>query len=303
LGVTLRSWVAAQTIDDIESALRSHICNYPKIDTTHLPDFRSCKPLEPDWWKVQDCQNRAQHYFDRVVKYNNACHGNDSNNKPLSNESSPRGGRLQAGTGGTGQFRTDRDAGARAAERLDFERANRTDTAAAYSEYLKGHPDGRDADWARKRLQDLGGTSSSNDGAVQSDLARRLAAQQKANANIDEARRRQDQRFDNTVQTTQQNYQRYKAQEDAEREAQGATQSNQQRGASAEKCGPEVVRRCQEACSPFEFNPNSQCGRECAAKFGKCSSGLSDAERACERTCPEGGNGQCQAACYMTFER
>jgi hypothetical protein len=53
--------------------------------------------------------------------------------------------------------------------------------------------------------------SQNNSGS--SDLASRLAAQQSRNATADDVRREQDQQFSETVRSTQQEYQQYKAQE------------------------------------------------------------------------------------------
>ena len=110
-------------------------------------------------------------------------------------------------------------------------------------------------------------SSPSQNDSGSSDLASRLAAQRAKNATADDVRRQQDQKFSDTVRSTQQQYQQFKAQEEAEQEArqQAARQSRryEQRAQSSEcvpkdlgygnycyykKCGVYADHACIEAC-------------------------------------------------------
>jgi hypothetical protein len=72
--------------NEIQSALQGHICPKEQIDTTHMPNFVVCKPYEPDWSKVNECQDQQTRIWHLAEKYNDfykACHANDEHSKPF----------------------------------------------------------------------------------------------------------------------------------------------------------------------------------------------------------------------------
>src|ERR1700752_2430537 len=83
---------APAAAEDIESALAGGVCPAAKIDDRGLPDFKSCKAFEPDWFKASACQDEATRYWNRVLKYNklyDGCHASGSGESAEAN--SPQG--------------------------------------------------------------------------------------------------------------------------------------------------------------------------------------------------------------------
>lgn len=102
------------------------------------------------------------------------------------------------------------------------------------------------------------GSPSQNDYGS-SDLASRLAAQRQKNATADDIRRQQDQQFSDTVRSTQQQYQQFKAHEQAEQDArrQAARQSRryEQQAPSSE-------------CVPKDIGYGNYCYKRCGVDAG-----------------------------------
>ena len=51
-----------------------------------MPNFVVCKPYEPDWSKVNECQDQQTRIWHLAEKYNDfykACHANDEHSKPF----------------------------------------------------------------------------------------------------------------------------------------------------------------------------------------------------------------------------
>src|ERR1700753_1282155 len=69
-GAAVVSHSLAQDAADIDNAIQNHICPAAKIDTRQLPNFEPCKALEPQWSKVDACQNEEQHYANLAYEYN-----------------------------------------------------------------------------------------------------------------------------------------------------------------------------------------------------------------------------------------
>lgn len=70
---------AAFAIDqrEIEGALQKHECPAEAIDTRGMPNFKLCTQYEPDWTKVNECQDEQSHFWQLALKYNalyRACH-------------------------------------------------------------------------------------------------------------------------------------------------------------------------------------------------------------------------------------
>jgi hypothetical protein len=71
---------------EIQAALQSRMCPKEPIDTTHMPDYAVCKPLEPDFMKVDQCQNQQDRIWKLALKYNElykACHANDDHGSSI----------------------------------------------------------------------------------------------------------------------------------------------------------------------------------------------------------------------------
>lgn len=138
--------------------------------------------------------------------------------------------------------------------------------------------------------------SPSQNDSGSSDLASRLASQRAKNATADEVRRQQDQQFSDTVRSTQQQYQQFKAREQTEQAAnprapsqQTSTPRNQR--APDPGCSPGAPYRGQgQSCWPTP-PPNHQAPNapvdNCTA-LHSCDAGCgppSDATAACWNAC------------------
>lgn len=112
------------------------------------------------------------------------------------------------------------------------------------------------------------GSPSQND-SDSSDLASRLAAQRAKNATADDVRRQQDQQFSDTVHSAQQQYQQYKAREQAEQAAQErARQAAQQRASERPQtdihaCANECMEENKSSYDDREACITSRCGVAC----------------------------------------
>ncbi|MCL2716784.1 MAG: hypothetical protein FWD68_20050 [Alphaproteobacteria bacterium] len=116
----------------------------------------------------------------------------------------------------------------------------------------------------------------------QSDLARRLADQDRNKASADAARR-QDEQFDNTVRATQQRYQEYQSQQEANRQAAAQEQERQR---DRERRAREQTQSRQDTSGGWNcFSNYRECLSNCRAVKGWNDNGI------CGGRCSDGGIG------------
>lgn len=144
--------------------------------------------------------------------------------------------------------------------------------------------------------------SPSHNDSESSDLARRLAAQREKNTTTDDVRRQQDQQFNDTVRSTQRQYQQFKAREQAEEAASAGTPSQQKgtrqnQGAPDPGCNPGAPYRGQgQSCWPTP-PPNYHAPK---APVDNCA-----ALHSCDASCgpPSDATASCWNACLDRYGR
>jgi len=137
-----------------------------KIDDTGLPDFDSCREL--DTARALACQDEQVRIMNKVDEYNKivkGCQGPQSKDTSIaSHKSSPSGSAVETSPNKSSGTRPEIDyaAAARAIARRDFDLAEKMNSKEGWRAFLKDHPDGLDAEYAKKKLKELEGDTSTS---------------------------------------------------------------------------------------------------------------------------------------------
>ena len=229
-------------------------CFGPPQDNACLEQWGACSK------EVEEINKKIDHYNSTCGKPRNT----QSNNPPLKNSSPTTG---QSG----GQSKTDNISGR---ERFEFEKAEKDGSPQALKKFLEDHPTGDNADWAKKRLKELGGDDSNK--PVQSDLQRRQENANKKADGADAINQQHQQKADGfngevnrQIQQREADKQREAAKaRERQRQAERA-QNCQNTGRVSRRGHPLVCCGSQQACERECFQTSSgDCGDACAGTLG-----------------------------------
>jgi hypothetical protein len=149
--VTLVQPAFSMDESEIRSAIQSHICPASEIDTTDLPDYRRCKRYDDahEYTNLMRCQDEANRFAGLVRQYNDlyrSCLGHD-----------PRSSAKPKAAGPNEPSTPTKQAQPTMMEQNQFDLATKMDSVAGWKAFLRTYPDGVNAEWAKKRLNDLEG--------------------------------------------------------------------------------------------------------------------------------------------------